>query len=67
MAVACWVGFVGVTSALPVIGIVPSQGAGGYWLLGADGGIFAFGNAPFYGSLPELGVHVADIVGAVAA
>jgi len=27
--------------------------------------VFAFGDAPFVGSLPALDVHVADIVGAV--
>jgi len=34
---------------------------GSYWLAAADGGIFAFGAAGYYGSLPALGVHVADI------
>jgi hypothetical protein len=24
---------------------------GGYWLVASDGGIFAFGDAPYYGSL----------------
>jgi hypothetical protein len=39
----------------------------GYWLIGQDGGIFAFGTAPFVGSLPGLSppVHVTNIVGAV--
>ncbi len=30
----------------------PSGGVGGYWLAAADGGIFSFGNAAFYGSVP---------------
>ena len=47
----------GVTPALPVIGIVHTAGTGGYWLIGSDGGIFAFGNAAFVGSLPGLGVR----------
>jgi hypothetical protein len=34
---------------------------GSYWLAGADGGLFAFGNAGYYGSLPALGIHVADV------
>ena len=37
---------------------------GGYWLVGADGGVFAFGEPPIYGSLP--GAHVspaAPVVG----
>jgi SpoIID/LytB domain protein len=29
----------------------PSGGVGGFWLSAADGGIFAFGNAPFLGSM----------------
>ena len=35
-------------------------------MVGYDGGVFAFGDAGFSGSLPGLGVHVADIVGVVA-
>jgi len=41
---------------------VPSRG--GYWALGADGGVYAFGDAGYFGSLP--GDHVvpgASIVG----
>ncbi len=38
---------------------------GGYDLVGSDGGVFAFGGAPFLGSLPGIGVHVKDIVGMV--
>ncbi len=53
-----------VVPSVPIIGIVPTNATTGYWLLGADGGIFAF-NAPFYGSLPGVGVQVTDIVGAV--
>ena len=35
---------------------VPSSlSARGYWVLGRDGGVFSF-NAPFYGSLPGLGI-----------
>ena len=33
--------------------------SGGYWLVGADGGVFAFGDAGFAGSLPGLGVRPA--------
>jgi SpoIID/LytB domain protein len=29
----------------------PSGGVGGYWISAADGGVFSFGNAPFYGSM----------------
>ena len=48
-----------------MIGLVPTADDRGYWLIGSDGGIFAFGDAPFVGSLPGLGIHVKDIVGAV--
>jgi hypothetical protein len=27
----------------------------GYWLVGADGGVFAFGEAPFHGSAVTVG------------
>ncbi len=40
----------------------PSQG---YWMIGSDGGVFAFGNAGYLGSLPGLGVHVNNVVGVV--
>ncbi|MHB1504270.1 MAG: fibronectin type III domain-containing protein [Acidimicrobiales bacterium] len=36
--------------AAPIVGAALSPG-GGYWLVGADGGIFALGGAPFYGSM----------------
>jgi hypothetical protein len=32
-----------------VTGMAADAGTGGYWLVGADGGIFSFG-APFYGA-----------------
>ncbi len=41
--------------------------AGGYDMVGSDGGVFVFptGGSGFYGSLPGLGIHVNDIVGIV--
>ncbi|MGH9055094.1 MAG: glycoside hydrolase family 5 protein [Acidimicrobiales bacterium] len=41
------------TSVPPPLGRAPSPGqrtSQGYWLVGADGGIFSFGDAGFYGS-----------------
>ena len=38
----------------------------GYWLVGADGGVFAFGNAAPDGSLPGLDINVDDISGIAA-
>jgi hypothetical protein len=40
----------------------------GYWLAAADGGVFAFGTAKFYGSLPSEGIKPSKpVVGMVAA
>ena len=35
----------------PVVGMAATADDGGYWLVAADGGVFSFGDAPFYGSL----------------
>jgi len=35
----------------PIVGIVPTPDGGGYWLVAADGGVFSFGDAQFYGSM----------------
>jgi hypothetical protein len=49
-----------------VVSIVPTADGGGYWLIGSDGGVFAFGDAGFIGSLPGLKVTpVAPVIGAV--
>ena len=37
----------------PIVGIAATPDGGGYWLVSADGGVFSFGDAHFYGSLPE--------------
>ena len=34
---------------------------GGYWILGADGGIFSFGDAAFFGSVPGVGATTAAV------
>jgi hypothetical protein len=56
--------------SLPGLGVAVSDivgmagpDAGGYWMVGSDGGMFAFGDAQYHGSLPGLGVHVSNIVG----
>jgi hypothetical protein len=41
------------TLAAPIVGIAPDAVTGGYWLVGADGGVFDF-NAPFFGSAGAL-------------
>jgi hypothetical protein len=34
----------------PIVGMTASPSGRGYWFVAADGGIFAFGDARFYGS-----------------
>jgi hypothetical protein len=38
----------------PAVGIATTPSGAGYWFVGSDGGIFSFGNAKFYGSIPGL-------------
>jgi hypothetical protein len=38
----------------------------GYWIVHPDGGVFSYGTAPFYGSVPGLGLRLDDIVGIAA-
>jgi hypothetical protein len=39
----------------PIVGIVPTADGGGYFMVAADGGVFAFGDAKFEGSCPAIG------------
>ncbi len=39
----------------PIVGMVPSSDDGGYFMIAADGGVFAFGDAHFAGSCPGIG------------
>ena len=41
--------------AAPIVGMVPSATHQGYFMVGADGGVFAFGDAKFNGSCPSIG------------
>ncbi len=41
--------------AAPIVAMVPSADGGGYFMVAADGGIFAFGDAHFSGSCPGIG------------
>ncbi len=36
--------------AAPIVGMIPSIDDKGYLMVGMDGGVYAFGDAPFYGS-----------------
>ena len=46
--------------AAPVVAIARTSDGGGYWLVGADGGVFAFGDATFHGSLANT--HLAAAI-----
>src|SRR6185437_2433962 len=49
----------------PIVGMASTPDGGGYWLVAADGGIFAFGDAAFYGSMGGLPLNQ-PIVGMAA-
>lgn len=38
----------------PIVGMTPTSDGHGYWLVASDGGIFAYGNAGFYGSTGSI-------------
>lgn len=40
--------------AAPITGIASSPTGKGYWMVAGDGGMFAFGDAGFYGSVPGV-------------
>jgi hypothetical protein len=40
----------GITPDAPIVGISATPDGRGYWLVGADGGVFSFGDAVFHGS-----------------
>src|SRR5271170_8397846 len=46
----------------PIVGMVPSRDDGGYFMVGADGGVFSFGDARFEGSCPGIGGCVSTAV-----
>ncbi len=53
--------------AAPIVGIVASPDGRSYWLVARDGGVFAFGSARYYNSLPGLGkAPGASVVGMAA-
>lgn len=45
---------------------VASDGNSKYWEVGVDGGVFSFGGAQFYGSLPGSNVIVDNVIGIAA-
>ncbi|HYD09593.1 MAG TPA: hypothetical protein VEA78_05770 [Acidimicrobiales bacterium] len=45
----------------PIVGMASTPSGDGYWLVAADGGVFTFGDAEFFGSAGATGVR--DVVG----
>ncbi len=56
--------FHGGPASEPVVGIAPTADGGGYWEVASDGGVFAFGDAVFHGSMG--GQHLAQPVVGIA-
>jgi hypothetical protein len=44
--------------------MTPTGNRTGYWLVASDGGVFSFGNADYFGSIPQLGIAPAGTPGA---
>ena len=38
----------------PLVGLAPTLSGDGYWLAAADGGVFAYGDASWLGSIPQV-------------
>jgi len=49
----------------PIVGMVPRPDGNGYWMVGSDGGVFASGDASFYGSTGSIRLN-APVVGMAA-
>ncbi len=49
----------------PIVGVVPSGDQHGYWMVASDGGIFSYGDAPFFGSTGNIRLNQ-PIVGLAA-
>src|ERR1022692_3585121 len=49
----------------PIVGMAATHDGGGYWVVAADGGIFAFGDAGYHGSMGGMRLD-APIVGMAA-
>ena len=49
------------------VGIAATPDGKGYWLAQSGGGVFAYGSARFYGSIPGRGIKLAAPIAAVAA
>lgn len=45
------------------VAVTIARPQGGYINVGKDGGVFAYRGAPFFGSVPGVGVHVSNVLG----
>ena len=49
-----------------MVGAAGTRDRGGYWMVGADGGVFSYGNAHFYmGFIPGLKAFTAAVLGGI--
>lgn len=55
----------GIILAKPIVGMACTPNGDGYWMVGADGGVFNFGKAVLYGSMGNIPLN-SPIVGIVA-
>jgi hypothetical protein len=55
----------GITLTKPIVGMASTPDGQGYWLVGSDGGVFAYGDAQFYGSTGAIHLNQ-PIVGLAA-
>ncbi len=49
----------------PIVGVVPTPDGKGYFMVASDGGVFAFGDAHFFGSCASIGGCSAPVVAVV--
>ena len=49
----------------PIVALVPTPDRNGYWIVAADGGVFSYGDAAFFGSAGDLHLNE-PIVGMAA-
>jgi hypothetical protein len=62
---AAFLGATPTQTAAPAVGMAATPEGGGYWVVGADGGVFSFGDAKFWGSTG--GMHLNEPVVGMAA
>jgi hypothetical protein len=51
------------TPSLASVAMAATPTGHGYWLVGLDGGVFSFGDAQFFGSIPGVPTTIQSVVG----